>query len=384
MKFKIALCLFAATLIYSCQKDLIVQEGVQSHQIDESKYFTPSAAYLASLNAFSRQPETSLRSVDCNWTEIPAGSTNALAQAVANACEGGVIYLKSGVHTENVALTITKSVKIIGQTGAILKFKTQLSLNDAATGLITMKPMLHILNAPRTLIQDVDIQVLDTEGGGALLFENSSESAVMRCKITKFQFGIVVEKSDRMAIMGNTVVGTNAWVSNPLISAFGITIVNGVSAYIADNQCSIHTFGIWACDKWGTCERNTTTTNFEGIILCNVPMGFKLPSGQITGSLTPAKLWKTRNNKSTDNFGVGIILIDGANDNIVENNELARNSAYDIELTTDTNRFGFFTPFAFNNTVNAGNYPNIRIKDCGRNNKITGGIRINTATDPCN
>ena len=60
MKFKIALTLFTAMLLSSCQKDLLVQDGaVQTRpQIDESKYFTPSAAYLASLDAYSRKPAT--------------------------------------------------------------------------------------------------------------------------------------------------------------------------------------------------------------------------------------------------------------------------------------------------------------------------------------
>ena len=62
----------------------------------------------------------------------------------------------------------------------------------------------------------------------------------------------------------------------------------------------------------------------------------------------------------------------------------ARNAAYDIELTTDSYRFGFLTPKSFKNTVIAGSYPNIKIKDCGENNSITGGIKVNTTTDPCN
>ena len=55
-----------------------------------------------------------------------------------------------------------------------------------------------------------------------------------------------------------------------------------------------------------------------------------------------------------------------------------------MELTTDSYRFGFLTPMSYDNTVNAGSFQNIRIKDCGRNNKITGGIKVNTTTDPCN
>jgi hypothetical protein len=386
MKFKIAWCLFSAALMSSCQKDLIIVQdaAVPTQQVEESHYFTPSAAYLATLDAYGRKPESSLRSADCNWTEIPAGSTNALAQAINSACEGGVIYLKSGVHTENVALTITKSVKIIGETGAILKLKSALSPLDTTIFAIRLKPFLHFLNAPRSLVQDIDIQAFSADGGCAVLFENSEQSAAMRCKFTNFQWSIWVEKSNQMCIMQNAIVSTSAWQVNPLIQAAGITIANGKSCYIADNDVSNSIFGIWACDRYGTCERNYTHGDFMGIILCNVPTAYIVPSGRVSGSLVPGNNWKTRNNKSTDNFGVGIIVIDGANDNTVENNDLARNAGYDIELTTDTYRFGFLTPLAYNNTVNAGNYPNIRIKDCGRNNRVTGGVRINTTTDPCN
>jgi nitrous oxidase accessory protein NosD len=386
MKFKIALTLFVATLLCSCQKDILMQDdaAISTHQVDESQYFTPSAAYLATLDAYGRKPESALRSADCYWTEIPAGSTNALAQAINSACEGGVIYLKSGVHTENLALTITKSVKIIGETGAVLKLKSSLSTVDTATGNVKLKPSIHFLNAPRSLVQDLDIQVVDSDGATALLFENASESAVMRCKITKFQFAVVVEKSDRMVIMKNTIVASGAWQTGAVSDAESITIMNGKSVYVADNDISNALFGIWPCDKWGTCERNYTHGNLYGIVLCKVPPYIVMPNGRITGAENSATDWKTRNNKSTDNLDTGILVIDGANNNIVENNELSRNTGYDIELTTDTYRFGFLTPLAFNNTVNAGNYPNIRVKDCGRNNRITGGVRINTTTDPCN
>jgi nitrous oxidase accessory protein NosD len=385
MKFKMTLLLFIATLMSSCQKDILVQDGAQALHIDESKYFTPSAAYLAGLDAFARKPESSLRGADCNWTEIPAGSVDALDKAIAAACEGGVIYLKSGVHTENSALTITKSIKLIGERGAILKLKSAVSLIDAASGSLALKPVLHFLNAPRSLVQDIDIQPIGSAGATALLFDNSTESAVMRCKITNFQWSIWLEQSDKMVIMKNTISATDKWQTGEASEAEGICIANGKSVYVADNEINNALFGIWACDRWGTCERNNTYGNYLGIILCNVPAGFyKFPNGQVKGSLVPGNAWKTRNNTSTDNLNVGILVIDGANGNIVENNNLARNGDYDLELTTDSYRFGFLTPMAYNNTVNAGSYPNIRVKDCGRNNQITGGLRINTATDPCN
>ena len=111
--------------------------------------------------------------------------------------------------------------------------------------------------------------------------------------------------------------------------------------------------------------------------------GYVLPNGRIAAAEFPSTGTKILNNKSTDNSW-GILVIDGANNALIVNNELARNDSYDIELASESNRFGFITPTSFDNVVNAGSFQNIRIKDCRRNNKITGGIKVNTTTDPCN
>ena len=116
--------------------------------------------------------------------------------------------------------------------------------------------------------------------------------------------------------------------------------------------------------------------------LCNVPRGYILPSGEVIGSLVPGAYWKVRNNTSTDNFTTGYLIIDGANNNVLENNKAARNGTYDVELTGDSYRYGFLTPKCFNNTVNvmAGQ----TVKNCGVNNSVNGGNLVNNATDPCN
>ena len=376
--------LLATLFFIGCQKDLNIQETVQPPQsIDESHYYEPSKELLASYDALRNAPTIGTRAA-CDWIEIPAGSTDALAQAINNACSGGVIYLKTGFHTETKQITITKSVKIIGQAGAVLKIKSSLRPGNATTEKITPNVALHILNAPRTLIQDLDIQPTDTDGGAAILIENSPESAVMRNKITNFQFGVLIEKSDRMAIMQNTIKVSGAWQTGQISAALGILIINGKSTYIAENLVSNAISGIFASDQWGTSFQNTASGNFLGMILCNAPKSLVLPSGQVTGSLIPATGWKFNNNTSTDNLNVGYVVIDGANRNILENNNAARNGSYDMELTTDSYRFGFLTPMSYDNTVNAGSFQNISIKDCGRNNKITGGIKVNTTTDPCN
>jgi parallel beta-helix repeat protein len=373
----------SVVLFIGCQKNIDQAETTPPQYLtDENHYYEPSKELLASYDAL-RNPQALKTRSACNWIEIPAGSTDALAQAVNNACTGGVIYLKAGTHTENKMITISKSVIIIGEKGAILKVKSSLSRFDTIKRNVALNPALHFFNAPRSAVLDLEIQPIDGDGSTAILFENSNESAAIRCKMSKFQSAIMVEKSDRVAIMRNTVVSSSSWQTSPFPFGESIVIINGKSAYISDNEVSNALFGIWPCDEWGTCERNNTHGNFLGVILCNVPAGiYMLPSGVGVGAKIPTKACKVRNNKSTGNQW-GILVIDGANNNILENNDVAKNAVYDIELTTDSYRFGFLTPMVFDNTVDVGAFSTVRIKDCGRNNKVIGGIKIDNAVDPC-
>ena len=319
----------------------------------------------------------------CYWTEIAAGSNNAITDAIDNACEGGIIYLKAGEHIHTEDIVITKSVKIIGESGAILKVTSSLlSVNEV--GALVGIPDIHVLNAPSTLIQDLEIRPIEGDGGVAILLENSPYSAVIRSKIIDFEFSVAIHKSDFSTTMLNEIKATSAWQTGAAPTAHGINNINGKSAYIADNKVSNAVFGIFASDQYGTMERNTLSGCLAGAILCNVPMGIQLPSGEVIGSLIPATQWKVRNNISKNNLSYGILVIDGANNNLIENNDISNNGAYDIEITTDTERFGFLTPAGFENTVNVGSYPNITIKNCGPNNTINGGVLIDTSTDPCN
>jgi hypothetical protein len=383
---KITAFLFFLPFIFmcGCQKDLSMKEAIQPEiQADQSQYFEPSEELLASFEALKNPPALGVRS-GCDWISIPAGSTDALQHAVDGARAGSVIYLQRGTHTETKRITITKSIHLVGAAGAILKVKSALSPLDPVNFNVPLKPAIHFYNAARSSVQNLEISPIEGDGSSALLFENSHESAAIKCKISNFQFGVLVEKCDRMAIMRNTIVGSSAWQTGAVSDVESIVIINGKSAYISDNDVSNSLFGIWPCDEFGTCERNYTHNNFLGIILCNVPAGgYLLPSGRAVGAQIPTKYCKVRRNNSTDNQ-YGYLVIDGANNNLLENNNAARNALYDMELTTDSYRFGFLTPKSYKNKVVAGSYPNIRIKDCGENNTIIGGIKINTATDPCN
>jgi nitrous oxidase accessory protein NosD len=387
MKNLLALAAFVALVTWSCQKDAVVQNSetdptvLAQCQADAFKQLenTHKTWIANGLDPLSKN-ELEVRSAA--FVVVNANSTNVLAQAIRDAGEGGTVYLRAGLHTETQTITVPFRVIIIGENGAILKIKSALSPFDPVAVQIVLKPAIHVFNAAQTLIQNIDIQPLDSDGACAILLENASESAVMGCKISKFQFSVWVQKSDKTVLMRNTVVGTSAWQTVEGVEAEGITIENGKSAYIADNDISNCVFGIWPCDQYGTAERNTFKGCLYGLVLCNVPLAYIMPSGERTGSLTPGNNWKVRNNNSTDNIQAGYLVIDGANNNLLENNQAARNGKYDIELTGDTYRFGFLTPLAYNNTVRAS--AGQKVKDCGRNNIVTGGTLVNNATDPCN
>jgi hypothetical protein len=364
----ITLCLFG------CAKE-------QATELEQSVE-TQSSNDLKQYKVPFQVPDAPFRS-NCYWTEIPAGSNNALAGAIANACTGGIIYLKAGEHVQTDDIVIDKAVKIIGESGAILKLESEIVPADP-TSPIPVTPDIHILNAPGTLIQDLTILPTEGDGGTTILIENSPYCGIMRNTITNFQFGVINEKSDFTTIMLNNIVVSSAWQTGEISDALGITIINGKSCYIADNEVSDALFGIWGCDQYGTIERNYTHDSYLGIILCNVPQAILLPSGELTGSDIPGAYYKVRNNKTTDNLTYGILVIDGANNNLLVNNEAANNGSYDIELTTDTYRFGFLTPAAYKNTVNVGSYTDIIIKNCGPDNTINGGVLIDNNADPCN
>ncbi|MCB0521115.1 MAG: right-handed parallel beta-helix repeat-containing protein [Lewinellaceae bacterium] len=357
---------------------LFVLLGCQKENPQPEQITTTEGPYMAPLVITG---EITSRS-GCDWTEIPAGSVDALAAAIASACDNGVIYLRAGMHTENAVLTITKPVKIIGETGAVLRIHSELTPPDPTTGAFPVNPALHVLNAPGFLLQDIELQPSGADGGGALLLENSHQSGVMRCKFTNFQYSIAVQKSDRTTIMFNTVVSNGAWQAGGP-NAYGITIINGKSAYVSDNDVSNALFGIWACDRWGTAERNNTHGNAVGLILCNVPAALQFPDGFIGGSETPGTSWKVTNNTSTGNFDNGIMIIDGASNNRVWNNQVHGNglfplagTAADIESFDDSHLFGFLTPKAHDNYIDATSDSATTIRNCGVNNTFAGGTAI--------
>ncbi len=364
------LAAFALGSMVSCQKE--PQKAlVPAAQKETERYTAP-----VDLG------EVSSRS-SCPWTVIPAGSVNALAAAIASTCDDGVIYLKAGLHTENSAVTINKPVKVIGEQGAVLKMNPAFSV-FGPNNEYTLHSGLHILNAPNTLLQDIDIRPTGADAGTAVFIENSPGSAIIRCRFTNYQYAAWVHNSDRVALMYNFVHASGLWLTGALLESVGFTVANGKSCYVSDNEIENALEGIWCCDKWGTAERNYCHDNLIGIICCKVPdVFYNLPTGQPFGAAFSATGWKVTNNTCTGNFDNGIMVIDGSNFNRVWNNQAHGNglspiagTAADIESFGDSNMFGYLTPQAHDNYIDATGDPNTKVRNCGANNTFNGGIPI--------
>ena len=294
------------------------------------------------------------------------------------------------MHIENERVLINKPIKLIGEEGAILQLSGTPKPLDfpetAPDGNISVEVGLHFKDASGSLVQDIEFKPIENDGNTAILMENSSDSGIMRNKMNGFQFGVLVENSDRMTIMFNEIVSSSLWLNDlSYTDMHAITIINGKSAYIAQNEVSNSVFGIWGCDEWGTVESNNSHDNYIAYILCNVPTDYlTFPDGSLHGALKPASGYKVRNNVATNSFAEGYLVIDGAHDNYLENNAASNSGTYDMELTTLTLRFGIPAPEAYNNTVIVGDQPEFRVKNCGTNNTVVGGVLVDTSVDECN
>jgi nitrous oxidase accessory protein NosD len=311
-----------------------------------------------------------------NQITIPAGSVDALQQAINDVCVGGTITLAAGEHIENSMVTVNKRLTIKGQPGAVLKVASTTFPNLPTTAL-------YVIGAQSVKLEGFELQPISGDGGLGILLHNAPHATVKDCTIRKHTISVTIEQSDFADIVGNTIEASTIWTENDNYVAHGVLVVNGKNAKVRNNEIYNALFGIWACDKNGLSQGNNTHHNFLGQILCKVPASsIPLPDGTFTGAAFSGTNWHMNNNVSTDNYYVGYLVIDGANGNTLVNNQGGNNATYDIDLKGENCVFGFVTPTSFNNHVVAGSHQ-VTIKDCGLNNTVIGGIQIDTAVDPC-
>lgn len=313
-----------------------------------------------------------------NKITIPANSVDALQQAIDDICVGGTITLAAGMHTENHGIVIDKRLTIKGQAGAVLKVQSEVL---AATPDI-LDIGIYVVDAQQVRLEGFELLPTEADlGGTAIVIHNADKTTVKDCTIREHYLSIVVEQSDKVEIEGNVVEGSNVYAE---LFGHGIVVVNGEDAKVKDNEVSNTFFGVWACDKNGVYQGNHTHDNlYLGMILCKVPApGYGLPGGAFAYAEFSATNWQVNNNVSTHNGFYGYLVIDGANNNHLNNNQGGSNGAYDIDVKGGSCEFGFYTPPSFDNFITTGPHE-LLIKDCGEHTTIIGGNLVDLTLDPC-
>lgn len=383
------LCLFFGAL-FSCSEDydepLTHTNSVEVNTItdllsDEDKtYFTREE--LAEMESLRDQLNTSSKLLKSrNTIFISAGSNDKIQDAIDAVPDGGMVVLKSGTHYNSGTIHIhDKRVRLIGIGDVELTVDT-----EATTTKGYVQSAIHMKEADKSLVMNIDIKPKGDIGGTGIFIQNSDQTTICSSSITNYEFAILVEQSDRTRIYQNRIVGHPRWIASNLAEeVYGIMIVNGIKSIIVGNNISNTVFGSWLCDEDGRYFKNTTSGNFIGSILCNIPHYIPLKNGDVIGSDKPATNWLSLSNKSIDNLYTGYSITDGSNGNFLSGNVSSGNGAYDIEVMGDTNFFGFFTPTAKNNKVvlKRGQV----IKDCAEDTSILNGSKgtvVDKSEDPC-
>mgnify|MGYP001164665156 CR=1 FL=1 len=335
---------------------------------------------LQTLAAFTDLPYDPEAGKNAAFVILPANSTDGLAAAVQAAGTNGIVLVKAGNHYETGSVVISQRINIIGEPGAVIHSGVQNLLS-----VPYLQPAIHLLNASKSVVAGLEFRPTagPQDGGTVFLVENSDQVHIALNQMTGFSFGVVLEQSDKNWITGNQIVTAIRWQTLGIADFVGVLVINGKNTKVRYNDLSSAFLGAFTCDGPGLFKDNFMHDNFLGLILCKVqPNTYTLPGGQQVGAQFAGNHWIVAKNHTYDNLNVGFLVVDGANNNTLVNNHGSGNGDYDIELVGDSYRFGFLTPFSFDNTVNTAG-KNLKIKDCGTNNTINGGVLVDIVADPC-
>lgn len=368
-----------AILISGCQKEALVQPATTPPS--EETLTAQLAEHEAILNAELAELEAELAGTARSQVVLPAGSVDGLAAAIAEAGPGGTVLVESGLHSESATVLIEHQVFIVGEEDAVLIFDT-----EPIEVLGFVEPALHFRNAARSLVRGVNFEVAGPVGGAAIVVEDSDRTVINRCSMEEFQFGVVIQNSDRVYAIRNTIAASSLWLTQTtIVQSFGIVVVNGQRARVYSNTLSGGITGIWACDRRGYIVGNEFFGNLEGIILCKVPpeYNYVLPNGDLMAAEFSGEKWAVFYNDSHDNFDYGYQIIDGAVSNFLVQNTASNNVSGSYEFAGETTRFGLPnpSPTSANNIAWIANDDSYL--DCGDDNQIVGGVALDNTGGNC-
>ncbi|MCB0376345.1 MAG: hypothetical protein KDD04_10535, partial [Sinomicrobium sp.] len=171
-------------LVFSaCQKDPL---PAGADEAQRREIIRVSEQQIANAQQeFTKMEARILRQTPVNAVTLPAGSTDGLAAAVAEAGRGGTILVKAGEHLETGTVTITEKVTIIGEKGAVIFSGTE-GVNVAGR----LQPALYIKGATGVVIYGLDLRADSYLGGIGILVHNAPKTVISQNSITGFSGGI--------------------------------------------------------------------------------------------------------------------------------------------------------------------------------------------------
>ena len=378
MKTRHTILLLALTvLIFSCAKD--DSPDVPELQTDGQELPDDVQAIvdqrLAQLAHDYENPPSNGDEINSRATVyVPAGSVDALQNAINAAGPNGKVVVESGDHYESGTVTITQTVRLFGEEGANLYFDVAgPGSNFPFVEMNVLDPAIHIKDCNQVWIKGLNIFPQDGDGSTGIFLEKGRLARIEDNQIHGFQFGIwTSDKSAIARIYNNKVVG-----SNPR-GVWGIVIESGRSTQVKGNHVSKYATCIFASDENGIMAENITVGGFSGPLLCTVQGNVKFPNGSMLQEAISCIDWLIIKNKayeSTWNY----VVIDGANHNfLVRNESFNPGSGQDMYLFGDSYITGSFTPTSYRNFVVSLN--GFVTVDCGLENTILGGIQLD---GPC-
>lgn len=322
------------------------------------------------------QAEAELAEAEVDWRGapviVPANSVNALADAIQQAGPNGTVILEAGDHLESQTVLIPYRLRLLGQSGAVLRVTT--AAPDLVNSPYPVIPAIHVRDADRTRIQNLEILPDVGQGRAGILVENSRSVRVIDNTLRDFQLGMVFFGTDRAKITGNTLVG----IALVEITNYGITCADGKNVLLKDNHISHHGTGIFVSDEKGILLNNLCTSNTsDGITLCNLPDFFlTLPDGGVIAAPGTCVDWVAANNTTNDNQAAGFQIIDGAAENILLGNESSNNAFTDYVLFGELDLGTIVFPTTRDNLLISVQQPDAAIIDCGEDNLIVGGNQL--------
>ena len=375
--FKITLPLLTLLLVMliGCAKDVMPTPGeLQNQEIPAAIQAAVDDA-LAEIEYDYNNPYTSGEVSSRATVYVPAGSTNALAAAIAQAGPGGKVVLQSGSHWETETVMITQMVTIIGEKDAILYVDVLPAVTRSATNQIITEAGIWVKNAPAVVIENLDIRPTGANGSMAIFLERGLRARIQNNKFTNFRYPIwLSDLSNMVSIYDNEIVSGG-------VSFWGITVESGKDVKVKGNTSTGVVTALFLSDERGIAEGNKFNGGAIGILLCTVQGTIDLPTGKALQNAIPSNQAKLINNDCNNNTW-NYLVIDGAFNNILFRNKASNPGLYDIETAGPTSRFGSPSPTSSNNVViNISN--DIISKNCGVGNIFLAGKMVNTAEDPC-